>query len=233
MTVGARARLLAMKKGDPKLPRATESELRRRVEQRQEAIVAKCHPAIFELAQLWKESIAALKSLGAVPPPEILAELETRFEKRSEEIQRKYSGNVPPEPNTFAAQIMFSGTAFESKSDQLGVSEWLYFERHRTPLKVDVAKRSAKDYEASRRILRTAGDLEALRCNRKIQAFKGGEIEHRSMFETLWGFGLENLTPEELALFFDEYCPCGKLHDPDALKKSRNRFRSVLQKAIK
>ena len=232
MAVEARARLLAMKKGDPKPSIARQSELRRRVEQRQDAIVAKCHPAIFEIAQLWKESIAARNSLGADPPPEILAELEAGFEKRSEEIQRKYSGNVPPEPNTFAAQIMFSGAALESKSDQLGVSEWIHFERHRTPLKVDVEKRSAKDYEASRRILRTAGDLEALRCNRKIDAFKG-EIEHRSMFETLWGFGLENLTPEELVLFFDEYCPCEKVHDPDALKKSRNRFRRVLQNAIK
>jgi hypothetical protein len=222
-----------MKKGEPKPSIARQSELRRRVEQRQEAIVAKCHPAIFEIARLWKESIAAFNSLGADPPPEILAELEAGFEKRSEEIRRKHSGNVPPEPNTFAAQIMFSGAALESESDQLGVSEWIHFERHRTPLKVDVEKRSAKDYEASRRILRTADDLEALRCNRKIQAFKGGEIEHRSMFETLWGFGVENLTPEELALFFDEYCPCGKVHDPDALKKSRNRFRLVLQKAIK
>jgi hypothetical protein len=233
IAVEDRARLLAMKKGDPKPSIARQSELRRRVEQRQEAIVAKCHPAIFEIAQLWKESIAACNSLGADPPPEILAELEASFEKRSEEIHRKYSGAVPPEPNTFATQIMFSSAALESKSDQLGVSEWIHFERHRTPLKVDVEKRSAKDYEASRRILRTGGDLEALRCNRKIQAFKGGEIEHRSMFETLWGFGLENLTPEELALFFDEYCPCDKVHDPDALKKSRNRFRLVLQKAIK
>jgi hypothetical protein len=80
--------------------------------------------------------------------------------------------------------------------------------------------------------LRTAGDLEALRCNRKIKAFKG-EIEHRNMFENLWGFGLEKLTPEELVFFFDEYCPCGKFHDPDALKKARNRFRRFLQTSIK
>jgi hypothetical protein len=220
-----------MKKGDPKPAGARQSGQRRRVEQRQEAIVAKCHPAIFELAQLWKESIAALSSLGANPPPEILAELEAGLEKRSEAIQRKYSGNLPPDPNKFAAQVMFSEAALKSESDHRGVVEWIHFERHRTPLKADVGKRTAKDYEASRRILRTAGDVETLRCNRKIQAFKG-EIEHRNIFENLWGFGLENLTPEELAFFFDTYCPCGKVHDPDALKKARNRFRQVLQKAI-
>lgn len=195
--------------------------------------MAKCHPAIFELAQLWKESIAARNSLGVDPPSEILAELAAGFEKRLEEIQRKYSGNVPPDPNRFAAQVIFSDVALKSESDHLGVVEWIHFERHRTPLKMDVGKRSAKDYEASRRILRTAGDLEALRCNRTIPAFKGGETEHRSMFETLWGFGLEKLTPEELALFFDAYCPCEKVHDPDALKKARNRLRQVLERAIK
>jgi hypothetical protein len=216
-----------MKKGDPKLP----SELRRRVEQHQEAIVAKCHPAIFELAQLWKEPITAFNELGPNPPPEIFAELEADFDKRSDEIKRKYSGPVPPEPGTFAAQVIFSDAALTSTSDEQGVAELIHFERHRTPPKVDSRKRSAKDYDASQRILRTAGDLEALRCNRKIQAFKG-EIEHRNMFENLWGFGLEKLTPEELVFFFDKYCPCGEVHDPDALKKFRNRFRQLLQRAI-
>jgi hypothetical protein len=52
------------------------------------------------------------------------------------------------------------------------------------------------------------------------------------MFETLGGFGVERLTPEELVIFFDEYCPCGKVHDPDALKKVRNRFQKLLKRAI-
>jgi|SRR5215472_223024 len=221
-----------MKKGDPKPAAARVSELKRRVEQRQEAIVAKCHPALFDLAQLWKESIRALHSLGPQPPVELVAEIDARFERRCEEILLKYPGNVPPSANTFAAQIVFSHEALESKTDHRGVAEWIHFERHRTPLKVDLEKRAAKDYKASRRLLRTAGDWEARRCNRKIQPFKG-ELQHRNLFETLWGFGLESLTPEELAFFFDEYCPCAKVHDPDALKKSRNRVRSFLQKAIK
>src|SRR5215472_15512428 len=221
-----------MKKGDPKPAEARVSELQRKVEQRQEATVAKCHPAIFELAQAWKESIRALHSLGPQPPAELVTEIDARFERRTEEIRLKYSGNVAPRENTFGAQIVFSGKALDSKTDDLGVAEWIHFERHRTPLKVDLEKRAAKDYKASRRLLRTAGDCEALRCNRKIQPFKG-ELEHRNVFETLWGFGLESLTPEELAFFYDEYCPCAKVHDPDALKKSRNRVRSFLQKAIK
>ena len=221
-----------MRKSDAKPAVTRASDLRRSVERHQEAIVEKCLPAIFELAQMWKESIRALHSLGPQPPTELVAEIDARWERRSEEIRLKFSGNVAPPPNTFAAQVMFSDAALESETDDLGVAEWIHFERHRTPLKGDLEKRAVKDYEASRRILRTAGDLEALRRNRKIQPFKG-ELEHRNMFEVLWGFGMESLTPEELAFFFDEFCPCEEKHDPDALKKSQNRVRSVLQKAIK
>lgn len=60
-----------------------------------------------------------------------------------------------------------------------------------------------------------------------------GNLEHSNVFETLWGFGVELLTQEELADFFDKYCPCGiDPHDPDGLKKQRARFKRILQKAI-
>jgi hypothetical protein len=49
----------------------------------------------------------------------------------------------------------------------------------------------------------------------------------------MWGLGVEELTQEELADFFDKYCPCGaKGHDPDALKKHRGRFKKALQKSL-
>jgi len=220
-----------MRKGDATSAVTRAKQIRRRVERRQEEIVAKCHPAIFEIAQVWKESIAAFNSLGPNPPRGVVTEIKARFDNRLDEIQRTYSGNASPAPNTFATQVIFSDAALRSKSDDQGVAECIHFERHRTPLKLDAAKRSSKDYDASRRILRTAADLEALRCGRKIRAFKG-ELEHRDMFETLWGFGVERLTPEELVIFFDEYCPCGKVHDPDALKKFRSRFQKLLKRAI-
>ncbi len=220
-----------MRKGDPTPAVTRVEQIRQRVEKRHEAIVAKCHPAIFELAQVWKESILAINRLGPNTPKKVVTEIETRYDNRLNEIQRIYSGNVPPAPNAFATQVIFSNVALQSKSDDQGVTEWIHFERHRTPLKVDIAKRESMDHEASRRILRTVADLEARRCGKGIKDFKG-ELEHRNMLEALWGFGLERLTPEELVIFFDEYCPCGKLHDPDALKKLRNRFRQLLKRAI-
>ncbi len=221
-----------MKKGDV-IPVDTRGEqLKQRVEKRQEAIVAKCHPAIFELASIWKESIEALNALGPNPPREIVSKIRNRVNKRLEQMRQKYSGSAPPPRNTFAAQVIYSNEALQNESDQHGMAEWLHFERHRIPFKVDAAKRLAKDYAASRRILRTIGDLEALRCRQQITPVKG-EVEHRSIFQTLWGFGVEELTPEELVIFFDTYCPCGCEHDPDVLKKSRNRFRRTLENAIK
>ena len=222
---------LIMRKGESIPVGKRVERLKKQAESRQEAIVAKCHPATFEIAKAWKESIEAMSSLGPNPPTELASEVQSRFGHQLDEIQRKYSGPTPPGPNRFAAQIIFSDAALKSQSDNRGVAEWLHFERHRTPLKVDANKRQAKDFDASRRILRTAADLEALRCGKKLKKFKG-DLEHRNMFEVLWGFGVETLTPEELVVFFDSYCPCGiEVHDPDALKKSRNRFKLVLRRA--
>jgi hypothetical protein len=219
-----------MRKGEPKLSDA--ERFKKHVEKLHESIVVKCHPAIFEVAQLWKELIEAIKNLGPKPPTELLQTIEGRMEEETERIRRKYSGDVQPAPNTFAVQTIFSDSALQSESDSQGITEWLHWERHRSTFKQDAEKRLAKDFDASQRVLRTASDLERLRCEKgPIQPFKGN-LEHWNMFEVLWGYGLEKLSPEELAEFFDSYCPCGEPHDADALKKTRNRFRKTLAEAI-
>jgi len=202
-------------------------------EKRHESIVAKCHPAIFELAQLGKEIVEGLNTLPPNPPPQLVAEIEARLERRTEEIHRRYSGTNPPPPNTFAAQSIFSEEALTSESDGQGVAEWMHWKRHRTPAKQDAQKSRAKDWEASKRLQRTSADFEQVRCGKgPVQHFKNATkdgLEHSTMFEILWGLGLEKFTPEELADFFDSYCPCGSDgHDPEALKKQRDRFRKTV-----
>jgi len=209
-------------------------KVREWTEKRQESIIEKCHPATFELAQLFKECIEARKALGANLSPELIAKIDARMEERLEAIKRKYSGPVPPGPNTFAAQIIFSDEALTSESDTQGIVETLHWERWKIPLKQDLEKVRARDWDASRRVQRTISDLEQLRCGEgPIQRFRGN-LEHSNMFQVLWGFGIENLTPLELADFFDSFCPCGSAepHDPDALKKQRARFQIVLSKSI-
>src|SRR5207248_7339950 len=103
-----------------------------------------------------------------------------------------------------------------------------HFERHKMPMNTDLEKREAKDWPASHRVLRTADDVERLRCGKHIRPFKGNQ-EHWNMFGCFWGFGLENLSPDELADVFDRWCPCGSEgHDPDALKKHRERFKIAI-----
>jgi len=202
-----------MRRGEPNLPVKRTEE---RFDKIWESITSKCHPAIFELGQLWKEN----------PSSE-------RMEKRLREIHRKYSGPIPPAPNTFATQIIFRNETLASRDDGLGIAEALHFERHRSPLKVDLRKILARDFKASKRILRTLNELEQLRCGKgPIPPFKSN-LEHSGIFEALWGFGIEKLTSEELATFFDQYCRCGSdAHDPDALKKHRARFQTTLIAAI-
>jgi hypothetical protein len=196
-------------------------------EKRKRSIQLKCHPALFEVAPLWKESITEFKRLGSNVPKERLAELAQKFDKRLQEIQAKYSGPNPPAPNTFAAQSIFRNE--ENMSDADGIADWIHFERHKIPLKQDLERRQNRDWKSTSRVLRTATDMEQLRCGKPIRPFKGN-LEHQNMFDTFWGFGIERLSPEELADFFNQFCPCGSEgHDPDALKKHRARFKRSIQ----
>lgn len=209
-----------MRKGEAKPVVKRLEELARK---RHESIADKCHPALFELGPLWKESILALRSLGHTPPPELLAEIMAKLDTGLREIHRRYSGPVSPAPDTFAAQVIWKDAVHVS--DEHGVTEWLHFQRHGVPLKVDHEKARQRNWDACRRVLRTHSDLARLYCGERIKPFKSN-LEHSSMFQTLWGFGIEKLTPEELADLFDKFCPCGieDAHDPDALRKQRTRF---------
>jgi YD repeat-containing protein len=57
-----------------------------------------------------------------------------------------------------------------------------------------------------------------------------GQTGHSCMFQALRGFGVESLSPEELADVFDWFCPCGREpYDPDALRKQRERFENSIR----
>jgi hypothetical protein len=215
-----------MKKGEAKPSRKSLQELR-------DSVAKKCQPATVELAQLWKESIEALKRLRPTPANERVTEIIEKLDKGLAEIHLKYSGPTPPPPNTFAAQTVFSNSAMQSASDDPGIREWFNWQRHRVPHKTDIEKMQARDWDASRRVQRTISDLEQLRCGKgPIKPFKG-DLEHSGMFNLLSGFGIERLTPDELVVFFDNFCPCGiETHEPDALRKQLARFKRDLQKAI-
>lgn len=213
-----------MKKGEP---RAVVDRVINLYQARKESIERKCHPTLFEMAALWNESITVFQALGPNPPTEAIAAIQRRFEQGIEEIEQKYSSpSVLPQPKTFPAQTIFRDDA--RGPDLSRIADWIHFERHRVPLSADIQRRREKDWDSTHRLLRTVSDMEQLRCGKPIMPFKGN-LEHWNMFEVLWGLGLEKLNPEELADFFDAFCPCTEEgHDPDALKKLRRRFKRAI-----
>jgi len=81
--------------------------------------------------------------------------------------------------------------------------------------------------------------MRVVAVNRDYQRWRYGELdpekmkfkpdrEHQVML--LYGliFGMESLSPEELADCFDELCPCAKTHFPDNLRKLRSRVTQFL-----
>jgi hypothetical protein len=201
-----------------------------RLQMRWESIKQKCHPALFEMAELWKDLVTALRAAGPKPSKRVADELQAKFDERAIEIHNRYPDLSQIQDKEFAAYSIFSDAALTSESSLQGVSEWLYFERHKIPLKHDVELMQKGDWEASRRAQRTIADIERLRCNAgPILPFQGN-LEHSNIFETTLGLGLEKLTQEELADYFDKYCPCGiEAHDPNALIKHRARFQKMLR----
>jgi hypothetical protein len=75
--------------------------------------------------------------------------------------------------------------------------------------------------DSSQKMMRILEDGHKLRYGELVPPPKG-KIDHRIILDMGLGRGLENLTNEELASFFDEFCPtCDKNHDPDSMGRQR------------
>jgi hypothetical protein len=86
--------------------------------------------------------------------------------------------------------------------------------------------------ESSDQLQRIIQDGHKLRYGETIEPTKG-KVDHRIILSFGLGLGLEELTCEELATFFDHYCPtCIKEHDPDALCRQRENYKLRQQVAI-
>jgi hypothetical protein len=108
----------------------------------------------------------------------------------------------------------------------------MHFVRYGIPLRADLKKREHGDWKATKRVLRTEWKYEELRCHQKTFSGKFKcDFDHWQMFVVLWSLGIEELTPEELADFFDWFCYCGEEHSAEGLKKQRGRLQKLLKKA--
>lgn len=113
--------------------------------------------------------------------------------------------------------------------------QWLHGERHHESLEKAEEADSHGDLEAYDRLARTGRDARTILHKKgAIKPFQGG-IYHRDIFNFGLSFasGLEKLTGEELAEFFDRVCPCGKDHDSRALQKQLARLLKELEGATR
>jgi hypothetical protein len=154
-----------------------------------------------------------------------------RSKKGCDEIHRRFSGPIQAPKNYFPCETIFP--VGSNEQEEIALAAFLHWERHKVPLAQDVERMDKRDGKAVRRVLRTVTDYEAIRCDkRKPKAFKG-KMDHSNIFGFGLRLGLENLTAEELAIFFDRFCPsCREAHNADALRRQRTQFLKALESGL-
>lgn len=114
----------------------------------------------------------------------------------------------------------------------LSMMEFFSEQRFGRPLYQLIAEDSKGIKESSDQLQRIIQDGHKLRYGESVEPTKG-KIDHRIMFSFGLGLGLEELTGEELATFFDTFCPtCSKEHDPESLSRQRESLKLRQRAAI-
>jgi len=196
----------------------------------------KLHPLFVECTEAYRDTVKRWQDLGSQPPAEQVAEIEARFREEMGEIRARHSTSELPSttPDPLATILVDTASAAWPLSQQemdLRRLEKLYWDRYREPLWIACQKMEAGDMEAYSRIVRVGEDYQRLRFNKIGIKPTKGDPEHSFLLLGGLDLGLNELSAEELADCFDALCCCGRIHDPDALKKQRLRIRHALKKA--
>lgn len=187
---------------------------RKSVKDRIQAIGEKIHPALPVILDCYSEALKAVASLGKNPPREIVLQVQARLRANLEQKLCPW-----PELPGSVLNILYD---FEQLTAEKALRAFLHFNRHGKSLTTDHAL-ATREYEAHKRIIRTEEDFATLRHSKGPISPSKFDAIHSDIFACGLGMGLEKLTPEELADFFEMHCWCGEEHDPDSLKKQRAR----------
>ena len=223
---------------------------RQRNNPKQDSWRDKLYPIFFEVAdvnshfekrwaQLQTDCRQELNTAGSDLPPEARneiidrfmkgkAELESWFEEKLTDINNRYT----PVPYNPIAYSYF--TLDQPISDAEGLRQYLHFHRHGESLPVSEAKDAQGDIDAWDKISRTERDSRILAYGKgPIPPFQE-DVVQRQLLQLVICYERERLKAEELAECFDRYCACGKEnHDPDSLRKMRDRFEAELKTSMK
>lgn len=190
----------------------------------------KIYPVLPAFLKAYGEAIKGWRALSPNPPAELLAKIETRLKDELEQVAREYPRVPVP---VLLATVLRDLLPEEQEIDEgKGLNDTLHFYRHLRPLATDIEAVNNGDKEARKRVYRTARDLLALQFGQGPLAKTKANLDHLNIFEFGLGLGLERLTADELAEFFDAVCWCGQEHDADGLKKQRQRIIKILTGAL-
>ena len=196
-----------------------------------------------ELAAIQEEAQRALDALGP-NSSEQRAQVGRRvaarrdkllewMEKQVIDTNNRY-GSLPESPLCYPYLTDLPKKMPGDEQEKVGLVQVLHWERHGESLSDTMEADAKGDINAWRRISRTAEDWRRIEFKKGgIKPFQGN-MYHSDLMEIGLSFasGIEELTSEELADCFEVYCPCGKTHDADALKKQRARVIKVLRAAL-
>jgi hypothetical protein len=197
--------------------------------EQQQSWKEKVHPAFLEILLIYRDSQENPPGSGPNQLTQNAQKARARVLQTKETLLKRYPELQLGSPSN---HITVGSARFSSRRDNLmGILEWLCWRRFGQPLATLVAEEKTGNLEAHNKVSRLRDDLWHLVHGRgSIEPFKGNS-RHSEIMELGLNLGLDALTDEELADCFDEFCRCGKDHDPDALKKQRARVRKQLEAA--
>jgi hypothetical protein len=145
------------------------------------------------------------------------------------------AGNQPIKVGEYEVSLDLPGSTAEKRAANrylLAMAEFLAQQRYGRPLHQIHSEDSVGVKDSSGMMMRIIEDGHKLRYGDVVTPPKG-KMDHRIILDMGLGRGLEKLTNEELAEFFDEFCPtCEKEHDSDSMGRQRKAIEEQRKAAL-
>jgi len=198
-----------------------------------ETFRTKLQPSYLRFAEIYRDAVRELKEIQKLGlSRERLNEATGNLGRKiTEQMIRELAPITPADLPDLAGSDAFYNAAFEilesedaTRAHEIAILEFDAENRYHQPF-LSIAKSHANgDKHATAKFYRLLLDRENVRYGCGLPGFKGN-IDHRILMSCGLGSGLENLSAEELAAFYDEFCPCRvDGHDSDDLRKLRKRI---------
>lgn len=198
---------------------------------------------LIEVAEIWREFIEKVDRLGPQYPPQEMQADQARFSQKMCEIQTHY-------PDLSAGRLSYpylagrpllqivegsDGATSLRPAPESAVAKLVHWQLHRESLAEAKRKYEAGDRKAFERLRRTQQVMWDYRTTklplRDTHPLKGN-LHHRELWEFIISLDLhKQLSSEDWADFFEAFCPCGREHSAESLRRIRARILKSLERA--